>query len=39
MVLVPRDTPGLTITRHLPTFGYQDQHGHSELRSTTSACR
>jgi acyl-CoA dehydrogenase len=32
MVLVPRDTPGLTITRHLPTFGYQDQHGHSELR-------
>jgi acyl-CoA dehydrogenase len=31
MVLVPRDTPGLTITRHLPTFGYQDQHGHSEL--------
>ncbi|QJY46248.1 acyl-CoA dehydrogenase family protein [Pseudonocardia broussonetiae] len=31
MVLVPRDTPGLTITRNLPTFGYQDQHGHSEL--------
>ncbi|CAA9448898.1 MAG: Acyl-CoA dehydrogenase, partial [uncultured Pseudonocardia sp.] len=31
MVLVPRDTPGLTIMRHLPTFGYQDQHGHSEL--------
>jgi len=31
MVLVPRDTPGLTITRHLPTFGYQDQHGHSEM--------
>ncbi|WP_132428659.1 acyl-CoA dehydrogenase family protein [Pseudonocardia endophytica] len=31
MILVPRDTPGLTITRHLPTFGYQDQHGHSEL--------
>jgi acyl-CoA dehydrogenase len=34
MVLVPRDTPGLEITRHLPTFGYQDQHGHSELRLT-----
>ena len=34
MVLVPRDTPGLTITRHLPTFGYQDQHGHSEMRFT-----
>ncbi|ANY07218.1 acyl-CoA dehydrogenase family protein [Pseudonocardia sp. HH130630-07] len=32
MVLVPRDTPGLEIVRHLPTFGYQDQHGHSELR-------
>ena len=31
MILVPRDTPGLTIERHLPTFGFQDQHGHSEL--------
>ena len=31
MVLVPRDTPGLTIERHLPVFGYQDQHGHSQL--------
>lgn len=31
MVLVPRDTPGLEIVRHLPIFGYQDQHGHSEL--------
>jgi acyl-CoA dehydrogenase len=31
MVLVPRDTPGMEIVRHLPTFGYQDQHGHSEL--------
>jgi len=31
MILVPRDTPGLTIKRHLPVFGYQDQHGHSEL--------
>ncbi|HLU70667.1 MAG TPA: acyl-CoA dehydrogenase family protein [Nonomuraea sp.] len=31
MILVPRDTPGLTIERHLPLFGYQDQHGHSEL--------
>lgn len=31
MVLVPRDTPGLEIKRHLPLFGYQDQHGHSEL--------
>ena len=34
MVLVPRDTPGLEIVRHLPTFGYQDQHGHSELTLT-----
>jgi acyl-CoA dehydrogenase len=31
MVLVPRDSPGMEIKRHLPTFGYQDQHGHSEL--------
>ncbi|WP_424936322.1 MULTISPECIES: acyl-CoA dehydrogenase family protein [Bacteria] len=31
LVLVPRETPGLTVVRHLPLFGYQDQHGHSEL--------
>ena len=31
MVLVPRDTPGMEVVRHLPTFGYQDQHGHSEI--------
>ncbi len=31
MVLVPRDTPGVSIQRHLPIFGYQDQHGHSEI--------
>ncbi|MCW2813561.1 MAG: acyl-CoA dehydrogenase protein [Nocardioides sp.] len=31
MILVPRDTPGVSIERHLPIFGYQDQHGHSEL--------
>src|SRR3712207_7802479 len=36
MVLVPRDTPGLEIKRHLPTFGYQDQHGHSELEDRKS---
>jgi len=30
-VLVPRDTPGLTITRNLPVFGYTDQDGHGEL--------
>ncbi|MGH3613153.1 MAG: acyl-CoA dehydrogenase family protein [Pseudonocardia sp.] len=31
MVLVPRDTPGVEIKRHLAVFGYQDQHGHSEI--------
>lgn len=31
MILVPTDTPGVTIIRHLPLFGYQDQHGHAEL--------
>lgn len=34
MVLVPRGTPGFEIVRHLPIFGFQDQHGHSELRFT-----
>lgn len=31
MIIVPRDAPGVTIERHLPIFGYQDQHGHSEI--------
>ncbi|MCW2947251.1 MAG: acyl-CoA dehydrogenase [Actinoallomurus sp.] len=30
-ILVPRDTPGVEIVRHLPVFGYQEQHGHSEV--------
>ena len=34
MVLVPRDTPGIEILRHIPVFGYQDQHGHSEIQFT-----
>lgn len=34
MVLVERDTPGMVIERHLPLFGYQDQHGHSEISFT-----
>jgi acyl-CoA dehydrogenase len=32
MILVPRDTPGITILRYLPVFGYDDApHGHAEM--------
>jgi acyl-CoA dehydrogenase len=32
MILVPRDTPGITILRHLPVFGFDDSpHGHMEI--------
>jgi len=31
MVLVPMDTPGLSIVRNLMVFGYEDQHGHAEI--------
>jgi acyl-CoA dehydrogenase len=31
MVLCPLDTPGVTVVRGLPVFGYQDQEGHAEL--------
>jgi acyl-CoA dehydrogenase len=32
MILVPRVTPGITILRHLPVFGFDDApHGHMEI--------
>ena len=31
MVLVPIDTPGVTVMRGLNVFGYQDQEGHAEV--------
>lgn len=31
MILVPRDTPGLTVKRNLPVMGYIDNEGHCEL--------
>ncbi len=32
MILVPRATPGITILRHLPVFGFDDApHGHMEI--------
>lgn len=32
MIIVPRDTAGVTVVRHLPVFGYDDApHGHGEV--------
>jgi acyl-CoA dehydrogenase len=31
MVLVPRDTPGITVVRDYPVLGHHDQHGHAEV--------
>jgi acyl-CoA dehydrogenase len=32
MILVPRDTPGVTIVRSLPVMGYLDNESHCEVR-------
>ncbi len=31
MILVPVETPGVTVLRSTSVFGWQDQHGHAEI--------
>jgi acyl-CoA dehydrogenase len=31
MLVVPLDTPGVTVVRGLPVFGYRDREGHGEV--------
>ncbi|MEV0663774.1 acyl-CoA dehydrogenase family protein [Actinomadura luteofluorescens] len=31
MMVVPIDTPGVTVLRNLPVFGYRDREGHGEV--------
>jgi acyl-CoA dehydrogenase len=33
-ILVPIDTPGVTVMRNLPVFGYTDREGHAEVDFT-----
>ncbi|WP_026910932.1 acyl-CoA dehydrogenase family protein [Patulibacter minatonensis] len=32
MLVVPLDTPGVTVVRNLRVFGYEDREGHAEVR-------
>jgi acyl-CoA dehydrogenase len=32
MLIVPKNTPGVTIVRSLPLYGFQEQQGHCEVR-------
>ncbi|RMI30145.1 acyl-CoA dehydrogenase family protein [Nocardia stercoris] len=34
MLVVPVDTPGITVRRDLPVFGYHDREGHAEIDFT-----